>query len=238
MGNGSDFVVAIAGDFTLARIRPLVERYLGSIPRGVSEQPRERGLPLVTKGERHEVDAGVVDRARTVIGFTGPFTLTNQNLNALGAVREVISRALSQRIREQMGGTYEVSVSLAVETVPPTRYTMTIDFESAPERMETLAAAAVDELERLHRVGPTDAQFQATREARVRDFDGRVEDNAYWVDELTFHAVHGWPLAGIGTHSREAEAMTLKDMRLACARYIPPNNYVRVTMRPRSAGGG
>ena len=159
---------------------------------------------------------------------------SNDNVNALNAVREVVERAVTERLRGQMGGTYQVDVSLAIDVVLPTRYTMTVDFESAPERIEALTAATMDELARLHRGGPSEAQFLGVREARVRDFDGRVEDNEFWVGELTFHARHGWPLAGIATHRREAEVMALADLRRACATYIPPRDYVRVTMRPRA----
>lgn len=232
--NGDGFTVAIAGDFTLAQARDLVRRYLASIPRGVPEQPRARGLPVAARGVEREVPAGIVAKARTAIGFTGSFALSNEELNALGMVREVLSRALNERLRDEMGGTYGVDVSLEVDVVPPARYTMSIEFESDPGRMEALAAATFDELARLHREGPTAAQFRGAREAQVRDFDGRLEDNEYWAEELSFHARHGWPLEGIAAHGREAEAATEVDVRRACATYIPARDYVRVTMRPRS----
>lgn len=232
VANGAGFTVAIAGDFTLERLRPLVERYLGSIPRGVAERPRDRPLPVDTGDVRRDVPSGTGVRARTAIGFTAPVDLSNENVNALWAVREVVARTLVERLREQMGGTYDVDVSLAIDPLPPSRYTMRIEFESAPAHIEALSAAAIDELTRLRRYGPTDAQFRGAREARVRDFDGRLEDNDYWVDELTFHARQGWPLAGIAAHRREAEAATLEDLRRACATYIADRHYVRVTMRP------
>ena len=232
--NGDNFTVAIAGDFTLAHARELVKRYLASIPKGAPEQPRDRGVPAVARGVQREVPAGIVARARTAIGFTGPFSLTNEELNRLGMVREVLARALNERLRDEMGGTYGVDVSLEVDPVPPARYSMSIEFESDPGRMEALAAATFDELARLHREGPTAAQFQGAREAQVRDFDGRLEDNEYWAEELSFHARHGWPLEGIAAHGRQAEATTVEDVRRACARYIPARDYVRVTMRPRS----
>ena len=231
--NGAGFTVALTGDFTLAHARPLVQRYLASIPTGTAEQPRDRGLPAPPRGVHREVPAGIVERARTMIGFAGSFALSNDELNSLNMVREVAERALSERLREEMGGTYGVDVSLGIEVVPPARYTMTVEFETDPGRIEELAAAAIDELARLSRDGPTDAQFNGAREARMRDFDGRLEDNDYWADELVFHARHGWPLEGIAAHGRDAEAATLEEVRRACARYIPARDYVRVTMRPR-----
>ena len=231
--NGANFTVAIVGDFTLARMRPLVERYLASIPRGAPELPRIRELPVVARSVHHDIESGSRGRARTVIGFAGRFDLSNDNLIALNLVREVIARAMTERLREKMGGTYYVDVSAAVADVVPSNYTVTIEFESSPERIDALAAAAIEELERLRRIGPTTAEFSAAREARIRDFDGRVDDNDYWTSELTFHAAHDWPLADIPTHRREIEAVTRDEVARACAAYIPGGDYVRLTMRPR-----
>jgi zinc protease len=232
--NGAGFTVAFVGDFTLARVRPLIERYLASIPRGAAERPRDRGIAIVTRGVRRNVPSGIAPRARAAIGFAMPFTLSNDNLNALYMMREVVTRSLTDRLRDQLGATYDVDVSLAIDLVPPSRYTMTVEFESSPENIEALTAAALDELARLRRSGPSDAQYRAAREARVRDFDGRADDNDYWVSELTFHARHGWPLSGIAAHRREVESITLEDVRRACATYLPAKDFVRITMRPDS----
>lgn len=232
--NGSNFIVAIAGDFTLARVRPLVERYLASIPRGRTERPRDRG-PLDVTRVRHELTAHGVEKTRTAIGFIAPFEETSDNFIALQFVRDLIARTLTERLREQMGGTYDVDVSLALDVVPPSNYTITVEFESAPRRANALADAVLEGLRELRRSGPDDEVFRAAREARVRDFDESAEDNQYWVSELTSHARFGWPLPDIATHPEEAAALTLSDAQQACARYIPAGEYTRVTMRPEPA---
>ncbi len=231
--NASGFTVAIAGDFTLARVRPLIERYLASIPAGEPERPRDRGVSIPKGGHRRTFTSGIAGRARTAIGFTAPFDVTNENINALGAMREVVARALTDRLRGELGGTYHVDVSLELNVAPPSRYTITVQFEAAPERIEALANEATRQLQQLRLRGPTETQFQGVRETLVRDFDGRLEDNAYWVGELTFHARHGWPLRGILEHRGEAEALTLEELRRACAEFIAAGDFVRVTTRPR-----
>lgn len=230
--NGSGFTVAIVGDFTLARVRPLAERYLASLPAGTPETPRPDSTASTPAPGHRMLGGGMEDRARTHLGFTGPIELTSAEFDAVGAVREVIAMALTQRLRARMGGAYHVDVRLEIDPVPPARYTMGIDFESAPETMEPLVAAARDELARLRRDGPTEDAFRNTREARIRDFDARLDDNAWWADELVYHAQRGWPLAGIALHQRDAEAMTIDAVRRACATYIPAGGFVRVTMRP------
>ena len=231
--NGAGFTVAIVGDFSLGRIRPLVERYLASVPSGVPEHAAVRQAALPDVAVQRDLREGMPARARSAIGVAGRFDPSSDNMDALSAVREVVEKAIRDRLREDMGGTYVVDATLGIDVAPPARYTLTIEFETAPDRVDALTAAATDELARLHREGPTRAQFLSARETRLRDFDGRMETNSFWAGELATHARYGWPLSDIATHRRDAEEMTFEDLREACRRYIPASDYIRVTMRPR-----
>jgi zinc protease len=230
------FTVVLTGDFTLDRVRPLVERYLASLPRGSREQPSSAGAGVVTGIIHRKLDSGIGGGARTAIGLTGQVPLTLEATDALSAVRDLLDHTLTARLRDQLGGTYSVDVELAIDVDPPTRYSLRIDFGGAPERIESLAAQALAELDRLRRHGPTEPEFLATRTARVRDYDGKIKDNDYWISELASHARYGWPLSKIAEHPRDAERLTLAQLRAACERYIPSGRYIRVTMRPRSGG--
>jgi zinc protease len=235
VSNAAGFTVVLTGDFTLDRMRPLVARYLASLPSGARERPRDVGRPIVTDAVNRDVDAGVAGTARTAIAFTGPFDITNDAMNALSLVRDVIAQSLQDRLREQLGGTYGVNVDLEVDVVPPARWTIAIDYSAAPERIESLTRAAEAELARLRAHGPNADEFATARAARVRDYDGQIDHNDFWTSELSFHARFGWPLATIAEHPRQAERLTLAELRAACATYIPDGRFVRITMRPRAA---
>jgi zinc protease len=235
MANASGMTVAIAGDFTLSQLRPLVEKYLASLPPGRRETAADVGMRYENGLVTRSVRSGQAARARTAITMSGPYTPTNEALNDLSAVRDVVEFALGDRIRETLGGTYNVSVYFAVDLQPPGRYTLTVDFQSSPGRVDELTAVAAAELDRLRTRGPTQAEFAATREMRVRDYDGETERIAYWTEELTAHARLGWPLVTISQHGLQAQMMTLEALKAACATYIDPRRSVRVIMRP---GGG
>jgi predicted Zn-dependent peptidase len=128
-----------------------------------------------------------------------------------------------------------VSVSSSVNLVPPVRYSITVEFEASPERIDSLADAALAELKRLSTRGPTKQELEKTRIAGTRDLDDKLQDNDYWATELSWHARMGWPLAGITAHQRDAEHLTLAALREACARYLGTAQYARVTMYPKLA---
>ena len=237
VSNAAGVTTVITGDFTLDGIRPLVERYLASLPPGTPEQPRAVGSRPPPGPTQVELTSGIGGSARAAIGFSGPFGVTYQEIDALSDVRDLIELAVEERLRETLGATYYVSVGLETAAAPPARYTITVDFESSPERIDALAAAAAAELARLHRTGPTESEFLRTRAARARDYDGELTSNAYWLSELSSHARFGWPLAPIAQHAGDVERLSIADLREACGRYIPESGFVRVIMRPRRDAG-
>lgn len=234
VSNASAFTVVVTGDFTLGKLRPLVERYLASLPAGKREQPRNVGVRRVTGIVQRDVVAGIAGRARTRITFSGPLVVTSRALEDLKEVRDVLESALDQRLRETLGGTYGVTVQTSIDLLPPPTYGIAIDFDAAPGRIDALTSIALAEVERLRVHGPTDAEFAATREARMRDYDGKLESNDYWTSELSYHSRLGWPLATISEHRQDIEKLTSAELRQACATYLGDRNYTRVTLRPRN----
>ncbi|HEY9225972.1 MAG TPA: hypothetical protein VIP11_04950, partial [Gemmatimonadaceae bacterium] len=115
----------------------------------------------------------------------------------------------------------------------PATYMMTVDFETAPERTDSLVAAALEEIDRLRTRGPSDDEVAKTREARKRDRDGDLESNNYWANELSWHARMGWPLATIADHQNDVLRMSKANLQAAARAYLKPSDYVEVTMMPK-----
>jgi zinc protease len=233
MANASNFTLVIAGDFSLDRIRPLIARYLASLPAGAREQARDVGFRPPTGVVRRTMVAGIAPNARTEITLSGAFDGTNESTDELGAATDVAELALQNVLREQLGGTYDATVESSVDLVPPARYTVTIDFDASPDRMDSLVVAAFAELDRLRTRGPTDSELEKVRAARTRDLDGKMESNRYWASELMWHARMGWPLATITKHQDAAKRLTKAALRTACSTYLRSSEYVQVTRYPK-----
>jgi zinc protease len=235
VSNASSFTLVVTGDFSLEIMRPLVLRYLGSLPGGARERSRDNGIRFPTGVVRRAVVAGVGPKAKTQIAFSGPFNNSSESSTALDAARDVAELALGERLRETLAGTYGVNVYSSFSIVPPARYIVTIEFEASPDRIDQLAEAALAELARLHTVGPTKAEVDKIRAAEVRDLDGKMESNSYWATELSTHARMGWPLTSIRTHQQVAKHLTVEGLRDACAKFLDASSYTRVTMYPQRA---
>jgi zinc protease len=233
MANASNFTLVLTGDFTLDLVRPYVERYLASLPRGVPEQPRDDGIRFPPAIVRKDLYVGAGPKAKTELVLSGPYDGRFESAEALSMSVEVAEIALEERIRETLGGTYGVSVNSAVRYAPPMTYRIHVSFEAAPERIDSLVDAALAELTRLRTTGPTKGETDRVRAAKLRDFDD-MEDNDFWANELSGHARLGWPLSSIVDHKKSAEQLTVASLRQSCAQMLDTSHYVRVTMYPKT----
>jgi cysteinyl-tRNA synthetase len=87
------------------------------------------------------VRSGIEPQSRTHITFTGPFDFTAENRLRVRALAGVLETRLRERLREDLGGTYSVSVNGGYDDVPEARYTFQIRFGSDPERADELREA-------------------------------------------------------------------------------------------------
>ena len=233
--NAASFTLVMTGDIRLTQLRPLVARYLASLPAGVAEHSRDLSGGPPDRIVRRVIRTGAGPKARTQIVLSGTLDGTPAADEGLAAVREVAEFAIANRLREVLGGTYGVDASTDVTQAPPVKYRLTFDFTAAPERIDSLSAAALTELARLRTVGPTEAEFTRVAALRRRDVEQDADNDDDLADDLLHHARMGWPLDSVARHRRVAGNITRLALREACRRYLDASRYVQVTMLPKES---
>ncbi|HVS13956.1 MAG TPA: insulinase family protein [Thermoanaerobaculia bacterium] len=183
----SDATFVMVGAFSLEQVEPLVERYLASLPgNGRRESWRDLGVRTPRGVIERTVRKGLEPKAQVVQLFTGPFEQSWVNRHRLQSLVEVLQDRLRQRVREELGGTYGVSVSSGTSFEPVEEYTLRISFSCDPERVDDLRAAVREELERI-REAPVDAQeIRNVQETQRRARETALEQNGFWASVLGF----------------------------------------------------
>ena len=145
----------------------------------------------------------------------------------------IMQSRLRDVLREELGGTYSVSVGASYAHRPVEQYRVTISFGSAPERAEELIGTIFDELERFKSGGPTANEVADVQEGLRRTLETSLEQNGYWLSQLTFAYQRGIdPGPTLMSASASIEALTVSSLRDAAVSYFPTDNYVRVTLLP------
>jgi zinc protease len=231
-----DFNFVIVGSFDIDSIRPLVARYLGGIPaapRG-DDGWRDTGLRYPSGVVEKEFRFGREPRSRTAIVFHGPFSHPVESNFAFGAMAQVLTKRLRERLREDLGGTYSVVAQAAIHSIPERRYTVEVIFDAAPERATELTKAIFAEVEALRKSGPTKAEVDKVREEWTRQMELAVKNNNFWLQTIMTYVQMERPLEDLDSHDAPLKALTPARVHEMAKQYLNSDQYVRVTQLPSS----
>jgi len=233
--DASGFTFVFVGNFNTDSIKPLVAKWLGSLPStGRKETWRDTGIRPPTGVVQRVVKKGAEPKARTALVFTGPFEYTRQNRYYLSALAELLNIKLREALRENMGGTYGVTVGPSATHDPVPSYRFTIGFGSAPERLEALTAAALVQIDSVKRFGTTPEYLNKVKEAALRSRETAIKQNGYWLSQIATFDQSGWPLEEIPNGDKLISSLTAQDLQRAAQKYLRTDNYVRVSLYPEN----
>jgi hypothetical protein len=109
--DASDFVFVFVGSFDLPTMKPLVERYLGALAVTPAYGDGARiGMHPPDAVVDRQVKSGIEPRAQVSIVFSGPFQNDESHRVVANAMADTLGGNLQRTLREDLGGTYGVSV--------------------------------------------------------------------------------------------------------------------------------
>ena len=235
--NAANFTFFFVGNFTVDQITPLLNSYIGSLPsKGVPDsQTADVHMQFPSAVQRETVTKGQEPRANTVITFFSDTGLDEAQTARVRAAADIVENKLRDILREQLGGTYSVSVGYSDTSPQPGYGTTTVQFGSSPENVEKLSAAVMTEVDRLRREGPTATDLQIVKEADKNDLVTALRQNAYWLNALQSSHVLGRDPKMIPRRSERTDALTVENVHEAIKKYLPADRYTVVTLLPEAS---
>lgn len=235
--DASDFTFYFVGSFDPPTIRPLIERYLGSLPNlGREETWRDTGIDPPGGVIEKVVRKGVEPQSQTRIIFAGEAEYSREEWAAVAAMGDALEITLREILREDLGGTYSVGVGTSLSYRPDEEYMVSIQFGSAPERAEELADAVFEAIETMKAEGPNEETVQKVKEADRRAKETNLRQNGYWLTQLGNFETAGLDLRLIPSY-RWIEGWTAEDVRQAAIKYLRTDHYAKFVLLPEEGGG-
>ena len=231
--DASDFVFVFAGSFDVATMRPLVTRYLASLPSaGRKETWRDTGITPVRGVVEKVVEKGLEPQSRVRIVFSGPFAWNPTQRALLNVLGKILEGQLGAVLREDQSGTYGVRVTTAADKVPKSSYALSIDFSCAPERTEDLVKRLFLEISRMRMDDLSEPYIRGVREALVREFETDSHENRWAVARITDAYENGDDVREALAEPAVNRTLSAAMIQEAARTYLDTRNYVRVTLVP------
>jgi zinc protease len=230
-----DFTFVIVGAFEWDRLRTLAATYLASLPAaGRQERWQDLNVDPPAGVEDRTVHMGIEPRSITQLVYAGEMEWSRPQAMALAALSEIFQIRVRERVEEDMGSTYSISVGAAAYLLPDPEYRLYVYFGSDPERTEELleevfatADWVVDGVDRSY-LDRAKELLRATREEQLRR-------NNFWLAQIKRVVERGEEFRVTPEFEQRVDALTLEQITAAAQRYLRRDRYVRVVLRPEAA---
>lgn len=223
--------IAITGDFEPRRIRPMVERYLGTLrsrPIGARTVPI---VPTPTPHAVHEVISANTPRSQVWMNFATKRASSEDARRDALIVQHVLRLRLFATLREATGNVYSIQVTSRSLAAAPS-HRVDVSFNAAPGNVAGLKQIVLEQLDDLARTGPTEDELHRTREALRRQIVAFQSDNDAWLDALLDHHVFGFSLAERFVPEATLRRITRANVQQLVAALLAEGEHCDVVVNP------
>ena len=227
------FTYFLVGAFSPDSVRPLVERYLASLPApSRTEQAKDVGIRPPTGVVERTVHAGIEPKAQTLFAFTGPCEYSMENRAVMSALRQLLDIRLREVLREDKSGTYGASVGASCSHIPYPHYQVTVSFGSAPERTDELSKAVFGVIDSIKAGQVSDSNMTKIRELAVRAQETALKQNNSWLNAMMDADEDGRDQRDFLRVADYTLKVTKDQIRDAARTYLRMDNYAHFTLLP------
>lgn len=175
--------VYITGNVNLDELKPLVEKYIGSLP----VKSKKGGM---WKDQNLDFPKGMVDKSfdfemqtpKTTVGllYTGTMPYTQENYIVMDALQSVMDQLYTKTIREDEGGTYGVGVETQMMKEPKPAFLLFIGFDTEYAKSKKLIEMAKQGLQDIAEKGPNPEYVAKAKENFIKAYPEKQISNSFW----------------------------------------------------------
>lgn len=233
--NPDDFTFFFVGNFNEAELKPLVEKYLGSLPKtkGTLTYNPENAIGYNAGDKEHRFQVAM-EMPKTTIFYVlnGVLEVNLKNKIALSVLDQVLDIRYTKSIREEMGATYGVSSMGQLSGLPSEPdYALLITFDTKPEIADQARAALIPEIEKIAAEGVTDEEMSKIKEYMLKERADAIKQNGNWMSWMISREMLGVDMTT--GYEEIVTNLSSEDIKALAAKILADGNQLRLIMDPK-----
>ena len=230
--NAADFRFTFIGNMSEEQLKPLVEKYIGSLP--TAKKPGN----VEVDDKVAPVKGGVVNDFRTkmeqpkvsvFVGYSGSLEFNMKNQITAKYLSAALNNRYLKSIREEKGGTYGVSARVSL-TPRLKEYQVQVQFDTNEQMADELMAIVVAEIEKIASEGPLAEDLEKAREYENKNYTKQVEQNSWWSNAI--YDYYKYNINDVEEFLPAVNGVTAADVQALAKKILADGNIVKVVMRP------
>ncbi len=229
--NAADFTLFFAGSFDLEVLKDLVTTWFAGLP-GSGEREEALGTyPAFPKGvQRKKLAQGEIEQSIVYLATGGSIPMAEGDEELITPFAGLLDMRLRNRIREDLGATYHVSVNGTINWYPAQSHIFEFSFGCEPGREEELIASVLEVAEGVIKDGPSESEIETLREQRRRSLETDRRTNRYWLDEVMNEYKFDRPLSRVANEERLLTPISVEKLQDFARRYLQLENRVEAIL--------
>ncbi len=229
--NGFNFV--LVGNFDPEAIKPLITKYLGSIPNTGKPEKWQDVSPDFPKGiTQATIHKGTEPQSSVAILMDEKYEWNTKNDLEMVMLMKVLGIRLRENMREDQGGVYGVRATQSTEKYPKEEVSVMISWGCDPQKADTLTQTVFDEMAALQTNGPSAVNLNKAKETLLRDYETNAEQNNYWLRKIKGSLYYQSDLLTIEEINNIIHEISAEDIQRAANKYFNNDHYLKVVLLP------
>jgi zinc protease len=231
--DAGNFTFTFVGSIDMNTIKPLLEKYLGSLP-ATNQREQAKDLNIHTPTGRIEktVYKGSEPKATVYLMYAGKYDYSPENKVKMDAMKETLEIRLLQRLREDESGVYSPGVEENTAILPQQRYSFIVHFGCAPQNVEKLIASTLDEIGKLKADGPPQENIDKWRAEDKTSFEPQLKTNNFWLGYINGQLQNEMNLNEVNQYNSLLDAVKPGDIKTMAGKYLSGDNYIKLVLMP------
>ncbi len=230
--HAAGFKVFFVGNVHPEKLKPLVEKYLASIPAGENLTWKNVSPPFPKGIKKVNVYKGKAPQSQVLLTMEGKYRYNSQNNLIMQALVQALNIELREKVREQESGTYGIYVMPTLEKYPEEKYLLMTGFGCAPKNVDKLVASVFEVMKKMQQQGPDALTLKKVKETFVRTYETSVRENKFWLNKLADFTFYGTKIPTVKAYDAAVEKITAEKVKKAAKKYLTINHYVLGVLKP------
>ena len=227
--------LVVVGDIDIDTLKPLLEKYIGSIPKGKKALKWADDGVRIPKGRIEDIFAvDMQTPMSTVVQIHSAYLpYTAERKAALDAISYILDIRYTNSLREDEGGTYGASTNVGFSRRPEERVMCQVVFACRPSLCDKLRSLAIDGINDLAANGPTDEELTSAVLNLKKNLPERRLTNSYWQSAIESYQLYGH---NVDVENEAAiNALTKEKIQAVLQEVLSQGNLIEVVQKPANA---
>jgi zinc protease len=233
--DAGDFTYIIVGNIDEATAKAMAEKYIGSL----TNLPRkENWIDRNVEGPKgktvREIEIPLEVKKNTVnVIFDAKMEYTPEQNVIMSVFRDILSLRYTEEIREKEGGTYGVRVAASSAKYPKAEKSLTLMFDTDPEKAQKLKSIIYGEIDKIAANGPTAEDLDKAVKNLQKNREQSKLHNSYWLQALTGYYTNNINIAAPENYETILEKMTIPQVQKFVKTFTSKADVVDVIFKPK-----